>query len=77
VSTAVPDVLADHRDIAYVARDRADFIALVERARQPDAERLRRAADRAKAATWDAIVAAMYRDLAAAGIALPPVQVSA
>ncbi len=70
VSTAVPDVLADHRDIAYVARDRAEFLALVERARQPDAERLRRAAERANAGTWDAIVAAMYDDLAAAGIAL-------
>jgi len=76
VSTAVPDVLADHRDIAYVARDRAEFIAFVERARQPDAERLRRAADRAGAGTWDAIVAAMYEDLAAAGIALPRAQVT-
>ena len=71
VSTAVPDVLADHRDIAYVARDRAEFIALVDRARRPDAERLRRAVDRASAGTWDAIVASMYRDLDAAGIAAP------
>lgn len=69
VSTAVPDVLADHGDVAYVAHDRAEFIALVERARHRDAARLRRAADRAGAATWDAIVAAMRRDLAAAGIA--------
>ena len=71
VSTAVPDVLADHRDVAYVARDRAEFIALVDRARRPDAERLRRAVDRASAGTWDAIVASMYRDLDAAGIAAP------
>lgn len=69
VSTAVPDVLAEHRDIAQVARDRAEFIDFVQRARQPDGERLRRAADRAAAGGWDAIVASMYGDLAAAGIA--------
>jgi glycosyltransferase involved in cell wall biosynthesis len=69
VSTAVPDVVADHSDSAYVARDRAEFIALVERARHRDAARLRRAAQRARAATWDAIVAAMCGDLAAAGVA--------
>jgi glycosyltransferase involved in cell wall biosynthesis len=69
VSTAVPDVVADHGDVAYVANGRAEFIALVERARQGDAARTRRAARKAAAATWDAIVGAMRGDLAAAGIA--------
>ena len=68
VSTAVPDVVADHGDVAYVARDRADFVALVGRARDGDAARAQRAAEKASAATWDAIAAAMRDDLAAAGI---------
>jgi glycosyltransferase involved in cell wall biosynthesis len=68
VSTAVPDVVADHGDVAYVARDRADFIALVHRARERDAVRERRAVEKANAATWDAIAGAMRTDLAAAGI---------
>jgi glycosyltransferase involved in cell wall biosynthesis len=68
VSTAVPDVVADHGDVVYVARDRDEFVALVERARAGDGERARRADDKARAATWDAIAAAMRGDLAAAGI---------
>lgn len=70
VSTAVPDVVGDHRDVAYVAHDRAEFIAMVERARHRDPARLRRAADSAARATWDAIVTAMCGDLAAAGISV-------
>jgi len=68
VSTAIADVVADHAGVVYVARDRDDFIALVERARRGDAERARRADDAARAATWDAIAAAMRADLEAAGI---------
>ncbi len=68
VSTAVADVVADHAGVVYVARDRDDFVALVERARRGDAERARRADDAARAATWDAIAAAMRADLEAAGI---------
>ncbi len=68
VSTAVPDVVADHGDVVYVARDRAEFIAMVDRARCSDDARAHRAAEKARAATWDAIAAAMRADLAAAGI---------
>ena len=68
VSTAVPDVVADHGDVVHVARDHADFVALASRARERDASRARRAAEKADAATWDAIAAAMGDDLAAAGI---------
>ena len=68
VSTAVPDVVADHGDVVHVARDHAHFLALARRAREHDASRARRAAEKANAATWDAIAAAMRDDLAAAGI---------
>jgi glycosyltransferase involved in cell wall biosynthesis len=68
VSTAVPDVVADHADVVYLARDRDDFVTLVERARCGDAQRERRAAEKTRAATWDAIAAAMRADLEAAGI---------
>lgn len=68
VSTAVPDVVADHADVVHVARDRDAFVALAELARRPDAERALRARAKARAATWDAISAAMRRDLEAAGI---------
>ena len=68
VSTAVPDVVADHADVVHIARDRAEFVALVGRARRPDKTRAQRAAAKARAATWDAIAAAMRRDLEAAGI---------
>ncbi|HEX3462986.1 MAG TPA: glycosyltransferase [Candidatus Elarobacter sp.] len=68
VSTAVPDVVADHADVVHVARDREEFVALVARARQPDETRAQRAAAKTRAATWDAIAASMRRDLEAAGI---------
>ena len=68
VSTAVPDVVADHADVVHVARDRAEFVAFVAHARRPDETRAQRAAAKARAATWDAIAAAMRRDLEAAGI---------
>jgi UDP-galactopyranose mutase len=67
VSTAVPDVVADHGDVVYVARDSAEFITLVQRARERDTVRARRAAEKADAAGWDAIAAAMRADLAGAG----------
>ncbi len=68
VSTAVPDVVADHADAVHVAHDAAEFVRLVERARRGDVERLRAGARKARRATWDAIAAAMRADLAAAGI---------
>ena len=68
VSTAVPDVVADHGDVVYVARDRAEFVAMVRRACAGDTGRAQRAAERASAASWDAIAAAMRDDLARAGI---------
>ncbi len=68
VSTAVPDVVADHGDVVYVARDRAEFVAMVERARSGDGARARRGAEKAREAAWDAISAAMRADLATAGV---------
>jgi UDP-galactopyranose mutase len=68
VSTAVPDVVADHADVVHVARDAAEFVRLAGRAAQRDALRAARAGEKARAATWDAIAASMRRDLAAAGI---------
>ncbi|HEY0393930.1 MAG TPA: glycosyltransferase, partial [Candidatus Elarobacter sp.] len=68
VGTAVPDVVADHADVVYVARDRDDFIAQVETARTRDEVRAARGDEKARAATWDAIAAAMRGDLEAAGI---------
>ena len=68
VSTAVPDVVADHGGVVHVARDRDEFLALVERARRSDEMRAQRAAAKTRAATWDAIAASMRRDLEAAGI---------
>ena len=68
VSTAVPDVVADHADVVYVAHGHGDFIAQVERARLGDAERSRRADEKTRVATWDAISEAMRADLEAAGI---------
>ena len=68
VSTAVADVVADHGDVVHVARDRAEFVAMVERARAADAGSAQRATEKARAATWDAIAVAMRADLAAAGI---------
>ena len=68
VSTAVADVVIDHADVVHVARDRDEFLALVERARRPDEMRAQRAAAKTRAATWDALAASMRRDLEAAGI---------
>ena len=68
VSTAVADVVADHGDVVHVAHSGAEFVAMVERARTDDDGRARRAAEKARAATWDAIAAAMRDDLAAAGV---------
>ena len=68
VGTAVPDVVADHADVVHVARDRDDFVRLAGAAHEDDAVRARRGDEKARAATWDAIAAAMRRDLVAAGI---------
>lgn len=68
VSTAVADVVADHADVVHVAPDRAAFVRLVEHARETDPARSARGAEKARAATWDAIAAAMRADLGAAGI---------
>jgi glycosyltransferase involved in cell wall biosynthesis len=68
VSTAVPDVVADHADVVHVARDRAHFVELVARAQREDEPRARLAARKARAATWDAIAASMRRDLEETGI---------
>lgn len=68
VSTAVPDVVADHADVVRVARDRAEFVRSVEEARRPDPQRRARGAEKAAQATWDATAAAMRADLGQAGI---------
>ena len=71
VSSAVPDVVADHADVVHVARDAAEFVRMVERAQRSDVVRLEAGERKAERATWDAIVAAMAADLAAAGIVYP------
>ncbi len=68
VSTAVPDVVADHADVVHVARDRAHFVELVAHARREDEPRALLAARKTRAATWDAIAASMRRDLEETGI---------
>jgi glycosyltransferase involved in cell wall biosynthesis len=68
VSTAVPDVVADHADVVHVARDRAHFVELVAHAQREDEPRALLAARKTRAATWDAIAASMRRDLEETGI---------
>ncbi|MFN2461379.1 MAG: glycosyltransferase [Candidatus Velthaea sp.] len=70
VSTPVPDVVEGYGDIAYVARDAADFIAALARAEAGDPDRAARGDRRTHAATWDAITASMLRDIERAGIAV-------
>ncbi|MDB5028941.1 MAG: glycosyl transferase group 1 [Candidatus Eremiobacteraeota bacterium] len=72
VSTAVPDVVADHAGVVYVARDRAEFVALTATAGRADDERALLAGEKVRAASWDAIAAAMRSDLAATGVVLAP-----
>jgi glycosyltransferase involved in cell wall biosynthesis len=60
VSTAVADVVRQFTSIVDVGHDHAEFIALAMRAASaPDAHRLARGIERARSATWDAIVDAM------------------
>ncbi|MBV9439348.1 MAG: glycosyltransferase [Candidatus Eremiobacteraeota bacterium] len=70
VSTAVPDVVAEHADVALVADDPASFAALVAQALRPDLGRRERGFRKAAAAGWDTIAAAMRADLEAAGVRL-------
>jgi UDP-galactopyranose mutase len=76
VSTPIPDVVADHGDVVFIAHGAAEFIAAVERARTPDPVRTALAARRVAGSSWNAIVAAMLDELAASGIALaaPPLR---
>jgi len=60
VSTAVADVVRQFTSIVDVGHDHREFIALAMRAAgAPDAHRLARGIERARSATWDAIVDAM------------------
>lgn len=70
VSTAVPDVVADHADVVHVAASTSDFIDAVSEALRHDRGRQARADAKIALATWDAIASAMERDLAAANILL-------
>jgi UDP-galactopyranose mutase len=70
VSTAVPDVVADHGDVVFIAHGTAEFIAAVERARTADPARAALAARRVAGSSWNAIVAAMCDELAASGISV-------
>jgi glycosyltransferase involved in cell wall biosynthesis len=69
VSTAVADVVEDHRDTVFVADDREAFLTLVDRAIAGDPARSAAGEAKARGATWDAIAAAMRDDLRANGIA--------
>ena len=69
VSTAVADVVADHGDVVYVARDREEFVALVARAEQRDDVRAAAGARKVRDAEWSTIAEAMRDDLSAVGVA--------
>jgi glycosyltransferase involved in cell wall biosynthesis len=71
VSTAVPDVVADHADVVRIGGDLPSFVEEVAAAEHRDLERHVRAEAKLRAATWDGIVAAMQRDLQGAGIVYP------
>ncbi len=67
VSTGVADVVRQFTSIVDVGRDHRDFIALATRAASsPDADRVARGIERARSATWDAIVDAMRGHMLAA-----------
>jgi glycosyltransferase involved in cell wall biosynthesis len=73
VSTAVPDVVRNFTPIVQVARSSAEFVKLARLAAQtPNAEMLARGLERACAATWDSVVAAMREHTIAAVRARQP-----
>jgi glycosyltransferase involved in cell wall biosynthesis len=67
VSTAVADVVRNFTPIVEVAASNAEFVALAQRlAESPDRMLIERGIERARAATWDAIVHAMHAHVLAA-----------
>ncbi|MFC0679081.1 glycosyltransferase [Lysobacter korlensis] len=64
VSTAIADVVRNFTPIVQVARSPEEFVDAVERAwRSPDAGLIAEGIERASAATWDATVASMRRNI--------------
>src|SRR5207248_7462826 len=62
VSTAVRDVVRDHGDLVFVARDAREFIERALSARErADAERIEAGRTRAREHGWDATAEAMRR----------------
>ena len=67
VSTAVADVVRNFAPIVAVANSHDEFVALARRATDaPDAQTIARGIDRARASTWESIVAAMHGHIVAA-----------
>jgi glycosyltransferase involved in cell wall biosynthesis len=64
-TTSVADVVAEFGDVVAVGDDPATFVEACARARTADAALLDAATAYARARTWDAIAAAMRRDLLA------------
>ena len=65
VSTPIADVVRDFGDLVRVAASPDAFAAACFEALQSDAQRRTRGIERARALAWDAIAAAMWRDLQA------------
>jgi glycosyltransferase involved in cell wall biosynthesis len=71
VSTPIADVVADYADVVAIAATPEAFARACREALPPDPRRIARGVERARSAGWDAIVAAMWSDLAAIDVASP------
>lgn len=72
VSTPIPDVAGEWGDLVRIAATPEAFVADCFRALTPDAGRRTRGIERARAAGWETIAAAMWRDLQALARANAP-----
>jgi glycosyltransferase involved in cell wall biosynthesis len=63
VSAPIADVVADYRDIAFIADDAAAFVAAARAALAADDERLTRGQAAAHRQNWDAIADRMWADI--------------
>jgi UDP-galactopyranose mutase len=63
VSTPVADVVADYGDVVTIAREPAEFARAAGQAVEPDPARIARGSERARNASWDALVTRMWNDI--------------
>jgi UDP-galactopyranose mutase len=68
VSTPIPDVVADYGDVVTIAQTPDAFARACRGALPPDPRRVALGIERARSAGWEAIVAAMWSDLAGVGV---------